>query len=137
MTSDGYFIEVKNDENGGDAGPPVEIQFVGETVKVRCELTKFEPVLAGKLEDHGQCANPGKPADAGTLLFANAQQGSTINVGQGGAVAIKIVTPNNPRTFPLCVVHDAVEVNRGTKFSTFVITFTAYRDPTSGVIWSE
>ena len=37
ITSDGYFIEIKNDEYGGEAGPPVEIQFVGETAKIRME----------------------------------------------------------------------------------------------------
>jgi hypothetical protein len=137
ITSDGYFIDVKNDENGGDAGPPVEIQFLGETARIRCELTKFEPILATRLEDHCQSAAPGQPADAGTLLFANAANGSTINVGQGGACAVRIVTTNKTRTYGLCVIHDAVELNRSTKFTTFVVTFTAYKDPVTGKLWVE
>lgn len=137
ITSDGYFLDIKNDENGGEAGPPVEIQFMGETVKIRCELTKYEPIMASKLEDHCQCANPGEPAGAGTLMFASAANAPTINVGTGGAVAVKIITPTKTRTYTLCVIHDAVEVNRGTKFSTFSLTFTAYRDPISRKIFLE
>ena len=140
ITTDGYFIEVHNDENGGDAGPPVEIQYVGETAKIRVELTKYDPAVAATLEDHfSNSGTPGTPATTGTLMFA----ASTVqpSVGSGGACAIKIkcagITPNIVRTYTLCVIRDAVEVNRGTKFSTFVLTFTAYKDPTSGKLWAE
>ena len=143
ITSDGYFIDIHNDENGGDAGPPVEIQFLGETAKVRCELTKYDPTIAATLEDHCNTATPGAPAAPGTLMFASSQ----LSVGNGGAVGIKIATnlvivgkgtSATPvvRTYNRCVVHDAVEINRGTKFSTFVLTFTAYKDA-SGNLWTE
>ncbi len=138
ITSDGYFIEIKNDENGGEAGPPVEIQFLGETAKIRCELTKYDPTVAVTLEDHcyqGVSGTPGKPAGAGTLMFASS---ATYNVGLGGAVGIKIsctqLATALVRTYSRCVLHDAIEVNRGTKFSTFVITFTAYKDASGNLL---
>ncbi|MGO9108538.1 MAG: hypothetical protein ACLP9L_04830 [Thermoguttaceae bacterium] len=141
MTSDGYFVEIKNDEYGGEAGPPVEIQYLGETAKIRCELTKFDPVVAELLEDHCQTSTPGGPSAAGTLMFAATSNAGTLNVGAGGSVQVKIVTAANAaipyRTYTICVVHDAVEVNRGTKFSTFVLTFTAHKDPSTGLLWQE
>jgi hypothetical protein len=136
ITSDGYFLDVKNDEMGGEAGPPVEIEFMGETAKIRVELTKYDPAIAKTLEDHCQCTTPGVPAVPGTLMFAS----STIQTASGGAVGIKIACASVAagaivRTYKRCVIHDAVEVNRGTKFSTFVLTFTAYFD--GSALWTE
>lgn len=148
LTSDGYFIDVHNDENGGEAGPPIEIQFVGETAKIRIELTKYDPTVAANLEDHCYSGSAGVVAPAGTLMFAS----STIQVGNNnyGAIGIKIscLTPapsaggsaggagSVVRTYRRCVLHDAVEVNRGTKFCTMVITATAYKDA-GGALWVE
>ena len=35
MTPEGYWIDVKSDDNGGEAGPPSEIQYIGETTRIR------------------------------------------------------------------------------------------------------
>ena len=43
ITPEAYWIEVKTDDNGGEAGPPTEIQYIGETSRIRCEMTKYDP----------------------------------------------------------------------------------------------
>jgi hypothetical protein len=35
LTTEGFWIDVPGDENGGDSGPPIEIQYVGEMARVR------------------------------------------------------------------------------------------------------
>ena len=35
ITHEGFFLDVPGDENGGDEGPPIEIQFLGEIARVR------------------------------------------------------------------------------------------------------
>ena len=148
ISSDGFFNDVHNDENGGDAGPPVEVQYLGETHRVRVELTKYDPLVAAKLEDHyGNTGTVGQPAAAGTLLFANSYSGDQIFNAIGGGVQVQIQTANAAnaagdipanmvRTYTTCLIRDAIEVNRGTKFSTFVLTFTAYKVSGSAAIWT-
>jgi hypothetical protein len=137
FTSDGFFIDVKNDENGGDAGPPIEVQYLGEIHKIRCELTKFPPAVAKKWQDHCASTTPGVPRPAGTLMFA--PDGENNQLG-GGATAITITCTNGnniiTRTYGRCIIRDAVELNAGTKFSTFVLTFEAHKDA-SGRVWNE
>ena len=152
LTSDGYFLDIHNDENGGESGPPIEIQFLGETAKIRIELTKYDPVVAALLEDHCQNTTNGTPAAAGTLMFAASQSsGAGPGFQNGGCVALVVscLTPTQTqatttpfatgsytRRFNRIVIHDAFEVNRGTKFSTLVVTGTAYKD-VNGRVWID
>ena len=145
ITSDGFFLDIHNDENGGESGPPVEIQYMGETAKIRLELTKYDPDVAAKIEDHyANSGNaPGTPGMPGMLMFTASQ----LSVGNGGSIGLKIscttvikglgtsATPIT-RTYARCVIHDAIEVNRGSKFSTFTLTVTAYKDA-AGKLWTE
>ena len=47
ITTEGYTVNVPGDENGGDDGPPIEIQSLGETARVRLEFTKGGKLLIG------------------------------------------------------------------------------------------
>ena len=144
ITSNGFFLDIHNDENGGEAGPPVEIQYMGETANIRLELTKYDPAVAAKLEDHfANTGTPGVPAAPGTLMFTASQ----LSVGNGGAIGLKVACTTviqgsgntaTPlvRTYKRCVIHDPIEVNRGTKFSTFTCNITAYKDK-DGNLWTE
>jgi hypothetical protein len=38
---------------------------------------------------------------------------------------------NDITNFPYCTLEDPIELNKGTKFSTLMIEFTAYRNPAS------
>ena len=39
------------------------------------------------------------------------------------------------RTYPRCIPRHAMEFNVGTKFSTFVVEFEAYKDELTGVLF--
>ena len=79
-------------------------------------------------------------------MFANSAGTNQVYVTKGGACQVRItcqnvangsIPANVQRTYTKCVIADAIEVNRGTKFSTFVISFTAHRDPATGKLWTE
>ncbi len=140
ITSDGYFLDVHNDENGGEAGPPIQIQYLGETAKIRIELTKYDPAVFATLEEHfANSGTAGVPQPAGVFMFVDTVASGQL-IGTPSQVGLKIKTINATatlvRTYKRCVLHDPVEVNRGTKFSTGIITLTAYKDDSNN-LWTE
>ena len=126
---------------GGEAGPPIEVQYLGETARIRVELTKYDPAQAVKMEARIKDATAGTPAKPGTLVFTNSKHFS---------VAIKTTNPTTlavvTRTYPRCIPRHGIELNRGSKFSTFVVEFEAHRnndlttsseDGVNGSLWTE
>lgn len=116
VTKEAQWLDVPGDVNGGDEGPPIDIQFLGETARVRLELTKWNPDAAAILMKRSKDAavTAGTPMDAGTLMFAS------------NAMRLCILAENNPRNFPRAIPRQPVEINRGTKFSTLVCEFECY-----------
>jgi hypothetical protein len=155
LTPEGYWIEVKGDENGGEAGPPIEIQYVGETARLRCEMTKFDPFMAKLLERrlNPSVAYPvgimATDAAAGTLVGAVPPAGSLMFAGgftmkvclcfqgiagfpsgtAGGQVAASY------RTYPRAIPRHAIEINKGTKYSTFVVEFECHKSANGNLFY--
>jgi hypothetical protein len=121
-----HFRDIPGDENGGDDGPPIEIQYLGETCRVRLELTKFDSVVANKITARLNDATPGAIPTAGSLMFAG-------NKFQ----RVCLVCPNEPVNFPCCICREPIELNKGTKYSTLVIEFVAYKHPTTGILFNS
>ena len=124
-----HFADIPGDENGGDEGPPIEIVHLGEMVRVRLELTKYDATQALNVMARVKGGVAGQPPAAGTLMFANNKHRRvTLDTRIGGNSTV-------PANFPRCIVREPIELNKGTKFSTLVIEFTAYKDPYTGVLW--
>ena len=122
-----FWIDVPGDENGGDAGPPVEIQYVGEIARVRLELTKWDSALIASIEANLPGGTAGLPTalTPGTLLFTNTK-----------FYRILIDGSVEPRNFPCSVPRGGRQLNKGTKFSTYVLEFECYKHPTTGILWN-
>jgi hypothetical protein len=137
-THQAFFLDVPGDANGGDQGPPIDIQFLGEITQVRIELTKYDPDVFGRLCERFGGAETlsgspvaGTPVACGSLVFANA-----------GHMHLKIATGTNPIQFPAAFPRQPIEINRGTKFSTVVCEFECHKDPIAasdyyGHVWFE
>jgi hypothetical protein len=124
VTKEGQWLDVPCDSNGGDEGPPADVQFLGEIARIRVELTKWDSTVANTVLKRSKAAavTAGEPMDAGTLMFAS------------NAMRVCIKTANNPRNFPRAIPRQPVEINRGTKFSTLVCEFEAHKDA-NGVLY--
>jgi hypothetical protein len=120
-----YLQDVLGDENGGDDGPPIEIIYLGETARVRLEMTKYDMVVANLISARLSGGTPGVVPASGTMIFAG-------NKFQ----RVCLVCANEPVNFPRCVCREPVELNKGTKFSTLVLEFVAYMDPVTRVLWN-
>lgn len=122
----GFFLDVPGDENGGDDGPPVDVQFMGETATIRLELTKYVPAIAEQLESRFSNGSGGTPGAAGTLMF-----------GESPSVSwrVLILTTNRVRNFLRAFPRNVIELNKGTRFSTLVVEFEAHKGA-GGVLWN-
>jgi hypothetical protein len=127
LTFQPFFQDVPGDENGGDAGPPIEKVWMGEIVQIQLDFTKWdyvlESILKKRMRDPTGLLTVGKPISAGTLTFPN-------------AFTLIISAPTRIYNFPRCVPESAFQLNVGTKFSRLSSAFTAYKN-TNGVLWTE
>jgi len=126
VTKEGYWLDVPGDQNGGDDGPPVDIQYLGEVARVRLEMTKWEETVADKIRARVKAQAVGQPADAGTLMFRDAKY-----------LRLTIDAPNLPRNFPVAIPRMPIEMNRGTKFSTLVCEFECHKNASTGVLFDK
>lgn len=117
VTHEAFFIDVPGDENGGDEGPPVEVEELGEISRVRCELTKFDEAVANKVRCRLKGGTAGTKATPGTLVFADSK-----------SFRLAIVTTNRPLDFPRAIPRAAIEINKGTKFSTLIVEFECHKN---------
>lgn len=124
VAKEAFFVDVPGDENGGDDGPPIEIIYLGEIARIRLELTKYDNVIANNVRMRVDAATAGVPSTPGTLMFS-------ANKG----MRVLLDAPNDPRNFPNCIPRQAIEIGRGTKWSTFVCEFEAHKDAT-GVLYN-
>jgi len=139
-TDESFFVNVPGDQYGGDEGPPIDVQYMGSLVRLRLELTKWDDIVANLIRqrtaDNMTDAIPrvsmaGYAAIPGTLMIGGSQ---CMIVQLQGIHPVSGVTTT--ALFPLAIPREAIEINHGTKYSTFVCGFECHRDPTSRQIYS-
>lgn len=116
--------DVPGDENGGDQGPPIDVQYFGEMHLIRCLLTKYDETIADKIRAGLAGGTAGTPGTSGSLYF----QGTL-------AWRLLIHSTNFPRNYTRVVFQEPKEINKGTKFSSLMIVGRAYKDG-SGVLFN-
>lgn len=128
-TKEAHWLDVPGDQNGGDDGPPIDIQYMGETVRVRLELTKWDGTVASIVSARVAGATDGTPATPGTLMFTQTKEMRLVLDGNG-------VVANMDINFPRAIPRQAIEVNRGTKYATLVCEFECHKNA-SGVLHNQ
>jgi hypothetical protein len=131
ITFEGYELRVPGDENGGDDGPPIDIQVLGQTARIRLEMTKFDVTVSDTILTRTPSGTLGVPNSAGvptgTLIFASSQ-----------FFRLVIATTTRPFNFPcVSLIKTPQELNAGTKFQRHIIEAEAYKHPTTGVLWDR
>lgn len=124
-----YHHNVPGDKNGGNQGPPIEVQYLGSTVRISMELSRFNNSAIDTLRKFAALANQGtidQPA-VGALLL------------QSAALRIYLDAQFSPLplNFPCCIVREPVSFNAGTKFSAMRIEFEAHRHPVTNVLYNS
>ena len=119
------FLDVPGDENGGDDGIPIDIQYLGEIAIIRLELTKYDTTAANHVRARLDGVTTGVNATIGALVL------SATNT-----MRLLLKSPTLPFNFPLVVPNGAIEIGIGTKYSTLICEFTAYPNATSGLLYN-
>ena len=129
-TEEGFYGDVPGDENGGDEGPPVEVQFFGEVHRIRCELTKYDSAVAAKVAAKVAGASAGVPGSPGTLMFAGSKTMRLLCTGTPPAGA------SHTRNYLYAIPRMPIELNAGTKYCTLVVEFEAHKVPGQNVLYN-
>jgi hypothetical protein len=122
IDEEGFFLDVPGDQHGGDDGPPIDVQYLGEIARIRMELTKWDSTVAAKVEARLAGGTAGTPGTPGTLMFQDSK-----------TIRLLIASTLLPRNYPRVFVRGAINCNRGTKYSRFVCEFEAHKNG-SGVL---
>jgi hypothetical protein len=129
VTEEGFFIDVPGDENGGDAGDPIDIQYIGEMARVRLEITKLDVAVMNKVM--ARLNLPASPKVRGTIgtpgyfMFLN-----------GATTRLLINTPTDPQNFLRAVLRAPTQRNMGVRFTMAVLEFDCYKNA-NGVLYNS
>jgi hypothetical protein len=122
ISDDPFFSDVPSDENGGDEGPPIDVQFFGFVATIRIELSRWDSAVAAKIHPFLAGGTAGVQGTSGTLMSGNAYR-------------LLILPTNLPRNYPVAFPSEPQEINKGTKYSRLAITWKAYGF-TSATVWN-
>lgn len=110
------WIDVPSDDFGGASGAPSDAQFVGAIASVSVDLTKYEAADVRRLTSFaGTSGSAGVFPSFGTLMRQDLITESLLLDGV-----------NEDWVFATAFVRAAIEVNKGTRFSTFNLGFECW-----------
>lgn len=133
-----YQMPVPCDSHGGDEGTPLDMIFLDMIIRIECELTSFDETIRNKIiamtkrktgEQYNTLPVPGTLIFKSTRFFGVKITSNIADRSDG-----KVLT----FTFPRCLIsNDPMVDNFGRRFTTLRFVATAYRDPTTNVLWTE
>jgi hypothetical protein len=126
ITTQGFFADVPGDQNGGDQGPPIDIQNFGEIAHIRLELTKWDQTVYNLLKARMVGATAGTPPTSGNFMF----QGNLYH-------RLVVAAVNLPRNFPCVAFREPFTKNFGTRFAVAIVEAIAYKHPETGILYNE
>lgn len=123
ITEQIFSYDVQGDQNGGDQGPPIDIQYMGAVDIVRMTFTKYNQTTMQIIRDRLSGTSPDTPGTAGVLHF------------QGTLAYELLLDCFTPRNYTRVVFREPIETNKGTKHSKLTLIATCYKDG-SGVLYN-
>lgn len=137
--------DIQSDDYGGDGGVPSDSQFLGATATITAELTKYDDVTtAGALitSKLGSFVKSGATGlTAGTLGSTAAGIGTLVRgTDIEGTLILTTGTLPSPAsgdrqmTFETAFLRGAQEVNKGTKYSTYIVSWEAWANSATGQV---
>ncbi len=116
-----FFHDIHTDRNGGHQGPPNEVQYLGHIVNINLELATWNPVAIEHLRKRAVNATQGKvlQSEIGEMMLKEK------------SIRLLMDTPDpaDTRNFWCCLVREPMNIGMGTKWSSYRLSFTAYRPP--------
>lgn len=125
-----FYNDIYSDQYGGQQGPPVDVQYLGETIDINFSLTTWNEVAINLLKRRAINAVRGQvnQNEIGNFVLRSHSLRFLINTADTDDI----------RNFWCCLARQPVPIGMGTKWAEYRISLTAYRPPCyhpmSGVI---
>lgn len=123
VTPEVFMSDVPGDQNGGDEGPPIDVQYFGETARVRMDLSKWDSAVADKVFARLSTKVGGAIGTPGSLIAAGSH-----------SFRLLILPTSAPMNFLLAFPRAPIETNKGTKFARLTVEWECHA--VSGVLWN-
>lgn len=124
IRDESFWDDVHGDQHGGDAGPPIEVLYLGKKASVTLELSKWDAAVADKIAARLWSSSPGVIGPIGTpVLAAGEAFRLVIHCAAAAGFDFRRAVPREP-----------IEVNKGTRHSLLLCVFDCYADP-NGVLY--
>lgn len=119
--------DVPGDQNGGEGGPPLDIQDFGHIARIRMELSSWDFAIAGKCRARLNGTTNGVSPTPGVLILANSYHYRLL---------ILPAVSGDAMNFPFAVPREPYSLNLGTKFARLVFEWVAYPPVGGGALWN-
>lgn len=107
-----FHENVHGDQNGGDGGPPIDIQYYGEIHRIRLELITFDEAVKKALLAVVSNGTPGIRPEPGTLMLASGSYFRCLLRPRAFEINGDVT---HLRNYPRCFVRGQPEFNSGSK----------------------
>lgn len=114
------WADIFSDDFGGQGGAPADVQLLGAIAIVTAELVKYDKAEVHKLSAFEKAGTAGVLPQLGTLMRQESEMAVLLLDGK-----------NENWTFDQAFMRQAQEVNKGTKFSTFVVGWECHINNTT------
>jgi len=114
------WIDIPSDDYGGASGAPADAQLVGAIATVTADLTKYDKAFTRALTGFNKAGTVGTLPVLGTLMRQESEFAVLLLDGV-----------NEDWTFSTAIMRQAQEVNKGTKFSTFMLGWECWINNTT------
>ena len=141
ITIENVMHDVPGDSQGGPQGDPIERQILAQRIRGQFNLSKWDPEIKAKIEQHNVMGKEGHFADSeiGALTLRDRSFRIVISPSRDNPIPTDdfLTTAAHPdaekdffyRNFCCCVLDSPIETGVGTKFSALQFAFRAFRVP--------
>jgi hypothetical protein len=125
IIEDAFMGDVPGDLNGGDLGPPIDIQYFGQIDRVRIEMSQYDPAIMDLIRPRLNGNAPGLIGTPGSLIGAG---------GFGYRVLILPSSNLRIRNYLLGIPRQPISGNKGTRFSRPILEFECHAVNLGGTV---
>ena len=121
ITERHYYHDIPGDMNGGQQGPPIDIQKLGEVHTINIRFSSWHLGNMQLLEKHFHTTRGAvAQGEVGKLMFQS---------GQAIRLLLETIDIENIRNYWHCILREPKSFSIGTKYTEQSLTFEAHRVP--------